>query len=467
MKDKRSLGPANKAFSIHFRSYRKEHKNTKNTLCNLLATSLRRVSLVRVLRRARVSLWWGNPITPGSTCSPSSAMADYAATLAAMEAASMHRSAFDELSDVEYDALVRMAQSQGTEAVARAIGPQSAPDRKAMLSAFMAHEVQVAQARIEELESKAQAQDAMLRAQQAELMERTRQQEPVVAPKRPTPLKVDVGKYRGLENESLLRWLVEVEAAMSARLLEGESLKVAFAMSNLAGRAKTWAFGRRLADQSAFPSYSDLKRELKATFEPPKTEFRARAEFLDIRQGKRDIHAYCQYARYLVSCVVEDPIDDSTQVVAFLKGLTDGPVKTYLFREYPVNLEEAISIALQEDFSLQQAYVHSSTYRPPRANHMHEDGTEPMDLSAATEVRPLRSNTRTCHRCGKPGHMAYECMAPRPAPRARQERSGPSVQRGQLHGRRFDQHGRSQGARPRPDAQRQRRVDRPKNGPSQ
>lgn len=377
-------------------------------------------------------------------------MNDMAEILTAMAAASMSRDAFPELSDHEYGALSRMAQSQGVETVARTIGPLEAADRHATLSAFMAHEVQMAQKRIAALES----------AQREK--------------KKAFPLKVDVGKYKGTENESLLRWLVEVEAAISARMIEDDRQKIAFAMSNLAGRAKTWAFGRRLADQSAFSSYDELTKELRATFEPPKTEFRARAEFLDLKQGKRDIHAYCQYARYLVSCVVEDPIDDSTQVVAFLKGLTDGPVKTYLFREYPVDLEHAIQLALMEDFSLQQAYVHSSTYRPPRAREMHEyDGAEPMDLSAAVDgledlsaadARPPPFKG-TCDRCGKQGHRAFECMAPRPVPGSRSRSSYGARRAGGRQGSRrsgrSDQSGQSGNRKARSDGA--ERGERPKN----
>ena len=241
-----------------------------------------------------------------------------------------------------------------------------------------------------------------------------------------------------------------------ARCIEDDAMKVAFAMSNLAGRAKTWAFGRRLADATAFSSYRELTKELKATFEPPKSEFRARTEFLAIKQGKRDIQAYCQYARYLVSCIVEDPIDETTQVVTFMTGLTDGPVKTYLFREYPVTLEDAISIALQEEFSLQQAYVHSSTYRPPRSKQMNEygDGPEPMDLSEA-ELRAA-SFDGACHRCQKQGHHAYECMAPAPVPRA----SGQYDQRGN----RNHSGGRGQNGRGRANRQGSNRGGRGQSG---
>ncbi|KAG3053939.1 hypothetical protein PI125_g25937 [Phytophthora idaei] len=45
-------------------------------------------------------------------------------------------------------------------------------------------------------------------------------------------------------------------------------------------------------------------------------------------------------------------MDEATKVVTFMKGLRDGPVETYLFREYPSTLEAAITLAMQEEFSL-------------------------------------------------------------------------------------------------------------------
>ncbi|GMG15238.1 unnamed protein product [Phytophthora fragariaefolia] len=81
--------------------------------------------------------------------------------------------------------------------------------------------------------------------------------------------------------------------------------------------------------------YEVFQGELRQVFEPPQNEFRSRAEFLDLQQGMLDVHAYVQRARYLVSNIVTNPIDEAKKVVTFMKGLRDGPVKTYLFREYP------------------------------------------------------------------------------------------------------------------------------------
>ena len=127
---------------------------------------------------------------------------------------------------------------------------------------------------------------------------------------------------------------------------------------------------------------------------------RARAELLDLRQGKRDIHADAQHVRYLVSCIVLSPIDEHTQVTVFIKRLTDGPVKNHLFRLELESLDQAISAAEQEDFSLQQAHVHSrilssietTGWRRSRTNGLlrcRELATSISRIQASTEVQSL------------------------------------------------------------------------------
>ena len=136
-------------------------------------------------------------------------------------------------------------------------------------------------------------------------------------------------------------------------------MQVAFAQSNLAGRAKTWALSLTLRDPYVFGSLETFKARLKQTFEPPRDEFRARTELLKLKQGKHDVHAYAQHIRLLVSCITNNPDQEHTLITVFMQGLTDGPIKTHLFRLELDTLEEAISVAEQEDFSLRQAQASS------------------------------------------------------------------------------------------------------------
>ncbi|KAG3126119.1 hypothetical protein PI126_g22465 [Phytophthora idaei] len=213
-------------------------------------------------------------------------------------------------------------------------------------------------------------------------------------------LKLHMSNYVGKEGGPLLRWLVEVDTAIAARRIFDDPSKVAFAMSCLGGRAGSWAYGHRLtdatcfgADATCFGTYAEFKEELRQAFEPPKNEFRSRAEFLDLQQGKHDVHAYAQRARYLVSNIVTNPMDEATKVGTFMKGLRDGPVKTYLFREYPSTLKAAITLAMHEGFSvpLPQAKLHANVPRMARPV-IRAGGPEPMDLSHATAAGHQQRN---------------------------------------------------------------------------
>jgi Retrotransposon gag protein len=198
-------------------------------------------------------------------------------------------------------------------------------------------------------------------------------------------------------------------------------------ISNLAGRARSWAYGLRLADPKCFPSLEALKKKLRTTFEPPQNEFRIRTEFLNLKQGRMSLHDYIQKTRFLASSVVVSPIDMATQVTTFMGGLRDGPVKTYLFREYPESLEEAFSIALREEFSARLNQSFSSQRSSTTSVYQ---GPEPMDLSVVrSDQRPSsrfhrrgsyagdrRRLNGVCHRCQKPGHFAALCRAPTPVP---------------------------------------------------
>ena len=369
------------------------------------------------------------------------------------------RESFLHLSDLEWQAVQRMAETVGDAAVGAMLLTLSRDEQHASISRFIQHELDEARRSIALLEQQGAQQADLLRQQGAQQSELLRQQQQATTaasarPRRPEPLKIEVSKFKAVEGDSLARWIVELDDAIEARRIDDDAMRVTFAISNLGGRAKTWALGLKLHDPFCFGSLDEFKAKLKRTFEPPRAEFRARAEFLDLKQGKRDIHAYAEHTRYLVSCIVSKPVDEQTQITSFIKGLADGPVKTYLFRLELETLDDAIAIALQEDFSLQQAFVHSSAYRPPRRSD--SGGPEAMDLSYV-EGDQARSTgnkgSQKCNRCQKLGHYAYECNAPRPVSRGTAREDRPVGKQGQ--GKRSHVATKSQ------------RGERPKNGRGQ
>uniref|UniRef100_A0AAV1TDH9 Retrotransposon gag domain-containing protein n=1 Tax=Peronospora matthiolae TaxID=2874970 RepID=A0AAV1TDH9_9STRA len=172
---------------------------------------------------------------------------------------------------------------------------------------------------------------------------------------RPETLKIDISRYKGTDEGSLLRWFVELDDAIRVRHIEADEMQVTFALSNLTGRAKTWVLGLKLHDPNVFELLEILKHRLKETFEPPRAESRARSALLRLKQGKRDVHAYAQHLRCLASSVTENNVDEHTLINVFIYGLMDGPVKTYMFQEDFHTLERATAYARQEDFSLRQS----------------------------------------------------------------------------------------------------------------
>ncbi|KAH9141717.1 hypothetical protein AeRB84_014134 [Aphanomyces euteiches] len=55
---------------------------------------------------------------------------------------------------------------------------------------------------------------------------------------RDRPLKLEVSKYGGAPDEHLFRWVSVVKLALGAQLVTNETLRIAFALSNLQGRAR-------------------------------------------------------------------------------------------------------------------------------------------------------------------------------------------------------------------------------------
>ncbi|DAZ93599.1 TPA: hypothetical protein N0F65_011783, partial [Lagenidium giganteum] len=151
----------------------------------------------------------------------------------------------------------------------------------------------------------------------------------------------------------------EVELGQRVRRVTDDFSQVAFARSKLTGRARSW-FGHHMADVGCFSSLAVLTSELRAAFEPSKSEF------LLINS---DLHEYVHKLRYIVAGIVDEPIDMAT----FMKCLRDGPTKAQLFRVFSSTLEGAIALAQQEDFSSPQARAHAS-----RASARHEP--EPKDI---------------------------------------------------------------------------------------
>uniref|UniRef100_H3GQN2 Reverse transcriptase domain-containing protein n=1 Tax=Phytophthora ramorum TaxID=164328 RepID=H3GQN2_PHYRM len=206
----------------------------------------------------------------------------------------------------------------------------------------------------------------------------------------PKPLRLKVNPYEGKEGENLHFWVREVELAMDAALVSDERLRVAFALSHLSGRAKSWAYTREATTPGCFASWAQLCEQLRAAFLPANYEYRQRSRFLACKQGRRELHEYIQEMRELTASLVGNPLHEHIKVTVFMDGLRVGPARTQLFRVQASTLEEAIQIALQEEYSHRQArtpataWLGGSTQGGPQSRGPF-NGPVPMDLSLAEQ----------------------------------------------------------------------------------
>lgn len=331
----------------------------------------------------------------------------------------VNRDAFPHLTDEQYYTFPRIQKALGTSVV-QALMSMEPTQQVESINKFINNEQEVVQSAYERaLHERPPQQVVQAPAPPPQVIHvpaapvNVQLQHPPERPRVPQ-LKLEISKYHGEGRENLARWLTEVDMALSARQIVRDDFKVAFAMSNLRGRAKDWAFGCKMRDTDCFPSYHHFVETLKAAFEPPKTEFRLKAQLLAIKQGNKNLYDYVQKIRFLVAGITTNPVDEDTLVSIFLQGLKDGPVRTHLFRVYPDNLEAAISIALQEEFSRTQAMRQGmlATPKPQPRDPM------AMDLSSAEAQTKSNDKSRVeCFRCKKRGHYAKDCRVTLPSGR--------------------------------------------------
>ena len=221
---------------------------------------------------------------------------------------------------------------------------------------------------------------------------------------KPTPMKIKVSPFSGVEGENLTFWFREVELALSAALIRNERSKVTFAISNMQGRAKSWALTWETNHPGYFRTWDALKQGMEVTFQPPNAAFRQRTKFLSCVQGKRELYEYVQELRQLRASIASSPLPEEVMVTVFLNGLAQGPVRLEVHRKEPQTLEEAIAVAQREDYCLRQARglpLAPSNMASPAA----ACGPEPMDLSAVEQRRPAVQ----CYGCGRFGHYQRNC----------------------------------------------------------
>lgn len=318
------------------------------------------------------------------------------------DSVSINRESFPHLTEIEWEALGRLSLVSG-EAMVRLILSRGLPkDHHQAAQEFLLRELgdarKLAESRLKDS----------------------------VRPATESVLKLDTSSYNGdSKGLSLNRWFCELDLAIKARRLNSDFEQTTFLLSKLNGKAKEWAFGRRLSDSECFPNLTSLKEDLRLAFEPPQDETLQRANFFSLKQGRLSMRDYVQKTRELVSNIRLNPIDITTQVHVFISGMNPGFQRFYLTRKSPKSLEDAFATALREDYSVLAASQLPTGFQTPvDPNAMEIDAMEVKPTSKSASQKSKRrdgqnfSKKLICYRCQKSGHRAQECRAPAPVARA-------------------------------------------------
>ena len=146
------------------------------------------------------------------------------------------RESYSYLSDVEWSAFERMSSTVVEEAVLSLLSSRDRHQQHSVIAKFLQRELDASRAEVTLLHQHGHQQTELLRQQQYQSATAASTREHL----RET-LKLEVFKYRGVEEDSLLRRFLEVDDAIKARHIDDEEMQVAFAKSKLAGHARTQA----------------------------------------------------------------------------------------------------------------------------------------------------------------------------------------------------------------------------------
>ena len=167
------------------------------------------------------------------------------------------RDSYSYLSDIEWSAVERMSSTIGEHAVSATLSALDRDGQHAAVAKFIQHELDASQERVTLLHQQGSQQAELLREQGAQQFELLRQTAGTDRGSRGDAR----ASTRNLEDRHLKvqrsRGGLPVEMvrrAGRARHIVDEQMQVAFAQSNLAGRAKSWVLGLKLHDPYVFGS---------------------------------------------------------------------------------------------------------------------------------------------------------------------------------------------------------------------
>ncbi|GMF49282.1 unnamed protein product [Phytophthora fragariaefolia] len=121
------------------------------------------------------------------------------------------------------------------------------------------------------------------------------------------PAKMSVSPFDGKDSDRLVFWVQKIEIALSAGQIYDARAQVAFALSNLRGRARAWAMARETSSPGYFTPSAFMEQELRSTFLLANVAYRHRSSFLRRKQGKRSLQGYIMELQNLEAAMASAP----------------------------------------------------------------------------------------------------------------------------------------------------------------
>uniref|UniRef100_M4C4R1 CCHC-type domain-containing protein n=1 Tax=Hyaloperonospora arabidopsidis (strain Emoy2) TaxID=559515 RepID=M4C4R1_HYAAE len=218
-------------------------------------------------------------------------------------------------------------------------------------------------------------------------------------------VKVSVPTFDGKEADSLVFCIREIEIALSAGQIHDARSQVAFALSNLGGRARAWAMAKEKATPVYFVSWEFMAQGMRHTFLLANVAYRHRSFLLRSKQDKRSLQDCVMELQNLEAAMAGAPLSEEVKVTVFMGGVRVGPVRTELIRRQATTFNKAVHIALLEDHCMRSAQGHVGATEA-------SEGSTPMDLSSAEKTRPRWCASRAggrCFGCNAVGHYRRDC----------------------------------------------------------
>lgn len=205
-----------------------------------------------------------------------------------------------------------------------------------------------------------------------------------------------------------------------------ERSKVAYAISLLAGKAKTWGTNEWQRNSSSVFSFAGFSKELCRVFDPVLPEREAARRLFSVKQGSRRVTEYIIEFHAIAngSHWNEEALTD-----AFYRGLSNEIKDGLATKRYPDSLQDLEDIATRVDLRLLERAreLNQRPYRRPRP--LGESVTryelttsrppsppvpqgEPMQIGRSRltpEERERRRHQHLCFYCGQASHVISNC----------------------------------------------------------